>query len=322
MKKRTLGKSGIEIGEIGFGLWAAGGDAWGPTDDQEILDTIDLALEMGVDLFDTSDLYGSGHSEVLLGKAMQGRRDQFICATKIGWVKFDNENRRTQYDTVEKLILGVEQNLERLKTDYIDVIQSHIDFRDPTMEVFIEGFQKLQEQGKVRTYGLSTSDLEYIKAFNADGRCAMLQIDYSILNRTSEAEIFSYCQENEIGILVRGPLAMGILAGKFSPNTKFAPGEWRNAWIDDPEQNRQYLADLEVVEQLRPLANENRSLAQLALQFSYAHPAVTCTIPGAKNRAQLTSNMKTGDLPGLTQAEKVQIDAIIRPGGGRKIWPA
>ncbi|MET0411690.1 MAG: aldo/keto reductase, partial [Polyangiaceae bacterium] len=184
LKTRTLGKSGIAVSEVGLGLWAAGGDAWGPTDDDEVLRAIDAALDAGVTFFDTSDVYGDGHSEELLGKAMKGRRERFVVATKIGWRGFDGEKRRTAYGDVQKLIAGVESNLQRLGTSHVDVIQSHISFRDPTMEVFIEGFQRLQRDGKVRAYGLSTSDFDYIKAFNHDGRCATLQIDYSILNRT------------------------------------------------------------------------------------------------------------------------------------------
>ena len=326
IEKRILGKSGIKITKVGFGLWAAGGDAgsnnWGPTDDQEIINTIDKALEMGVTLFDTADVYGLGHSEILLGKAMKGRRERFIVASKIGWIGFDGDNNRTQYSTVEKLVAGVEENLSRLGTDYIDVLQNHIGFREPNMEIFIEGFQKLQQQGKVRAYGLSTSDLGYIKAFNADGNCAMLQIDYSILNRTPEAEIYPYCLANNIGILVRGPLAMGILTGKFSPETTFAEGEWRNRWLDDPDEHKQYLADLTSVNKLRSLANEDRTMAQLALQFVMAHPAVTSVIPGAKNSQQLASNTGAALLADLTTTEMATIDAIVPPSGGRKIWPA
>ncbi|GAB4537188.1 MAG: hypothetical protein Fur0018_27930 [Anaerolineales bacterium] len=143
LAKRTLGKSGLDVTEIGFGLWAAGGDAWGPTDDQDILDAIDYSLDQGMNFFDTADVYGWGHSEELLGKAMKGRRERFIVATKIGWRDFDGEAGRSAYTTVEKLIEGVESNLRRLQTDYIDVIQSHINFRDPTMEIFLEGFQRL-----------------------------------------------------------------------------------------------------------------------------------------------------------------------------------
>ena len=112
--------------------------------------------------------------------------------------------------------------------------------------MFIEGFRLLKEQGKVRAWGVSTSDLDLIRYFNADGDCDVLQIDYSILNRTPEAEILPYCRENGIGVIVRGPLAMGLLAGKFTREQSFPEGDFRQAWIDDPEQNRQYLEDLRV----------------------------------------------------------------------------
>lgn len=184
IKKKVLGKSGLEISILGLGLWPAGGDEWGPVDDREILNTIDAALDSGVNFFDTADIYGKGHSEELLGRAMKGRRNKFIVATKIGWNGFDWENLVTAYKTPDQLLTGVEGNLRRLNSDYIDLMQCHIHFREPTMEIFLEVFQKLQKDGKIRAYGASTSDFEYLKAFNADGDCATLQIDYSILNRT------------------------------------------------------------------------------------------------------------------------------------------
>ena len=318
---RQLGKSGIMVSEIGMGLWAAGGDAWGKTDDDKILDAVDYALDAGVNFFDTADVYGNGHSEELLGQAMQGRRDRFIVATKIGWFDFDGEKGQSAYTTPEKLIAGVESNLRRLDTDYIDVIQSHIDFRDPTMEVFLEGFQRLQRDGKVRAYGVSTSNFEYLQAFNADGNCATLQIDYSILNRTPEAEILPYCQEQNIGVIVRGALAMGILTGKYTPETRFEEGDFRRRWHENSDEYEIYLDDLQKVEQLRPLAQE-RSLAQLALQFVIANPAVSTVIPGVKNVGQMKSNLGAGLLPPLTEEELQQIAEIVPPGGGRKIWPA
>ena len=320
--KRVLGKSGIEVTEIGLGLWAAGGNEWGATDDQQSLDAIDYALEHGVTFFDTADVYGVGHSEELLGKAMQGRRDRFIAATKIGWLGFDDSG--SAYKNVAQFIEGVESNLKRLKTDYIDVIQSHIHFRDPTMEVFIEGFQKLRASGKVRAYGVSTSDFEYLKQFNSDGACATLQIDYSILNRTAEADIFPYCQENNIGVIVRGGLAMGLLTGKFDADTRFRfpEGDFRRNWIGDPEQNAIFLQDLDKVEQLKSLANDKRSLAQAALQFVLKHPAVTTVIPGAKTIKQVESNLGTAVATPLTDAEMAIIDGVTPPTGGRKIWPA
>ncbi|HYN89010.1 MAG TPA: aldo/keto reductase [Ardenticatenaceae bacterium] len=321
IKKRLLGKSGIEVTEIGMGLWAAGGDAWGPTDDRAVLDAIDYALDAGINFYDTADVYGSGHSEELLGQAMRGRRDQFVVATKIGWQGFDHERKQSAYDSVEKLVAGVESNLRRLQTDYIDVMQSHINYREPTLEAVLEGFQRLQAQGKLRAYGVSTSDFDYLKQLNHDGHCSTLQIDYSILNRTPEEEILPYCQEHGIGVIVRGALAMGILTGKFSADAQFAEGDFRQNWQTDPQQNAIFLDDLEKVERLRPLAN-GRSLAQLAMQFVLAHPAVSTVSPGAKSARQLRETASAALLPPLPEDELASIAGVTPPGGGRKIWPA
>jgi aryl-alcohol dehydrogenase-like predicted oxidoreductase len=321
IKFRRLGNKDLKVSEIGVGLWAAGGDTWGKTEDQDIFDAIDYALDSGVNFFDTADVYGGGHSEELLGRAMQRRRDRFILATKIGWLDFDGEKGQSAYTSVDKLVAGVDTNLKRLQTDYIDIIQSHIDFRDPTMEVFLEGFQKLQREGKVRYYGVSTSDFEYLKAFNADGNCASLQIDYSILNRTPEEDILPYCQAHNIGVIVRGALAMGILAGKFTSETRFGEDDFRRRWHENPEEYQVFLDDLQKVEALRLLA-EGRSMAQVALQFVLAHPAVTTVIPGIKNVAQAQANLQTGFLDPLSQKELAFIDTVVPPAGGRKIWPA
>jgi len=321
IEKRTLGKSGIEVTKIGVGLWAVGGTEWGEVKDRESLDMIDAALDMGINFFDTADVYGNRHSEKLLGKAMKGRRDQFVVATKIGWLGFDGKNNVSAYDTVGKLIEGVESNLQRLQTDYVDLIQCHIDFQEPNMPIFVEGFQKLQEQGKIRAYGVSTSDFDYLQAFNADDKTATLQIDYSILNRTAETKIFPYTLENDLGVLVRGPLAMGILTGKFTKDIQFEEGDFRKRWTDNEYEYKVFLNDLEKVEKLKALA-DGRSLAQIAIQFVLQHPAVSVAIPGAKRISQLSENMKAALLPPLTAEELQIIDAITPPGGGRKIWPA
>jgi aryl-alcohol dehydrogenase-like predicted oxidoreductase len=318
---RVLGKTGIEVTSMGIGLWAIGGGLWGETDDSESLAAIEAALDAGINFFDTADIYGDGHSEELLGQAMKGRRERFIVATKVGWQGFDEKKNASAYDTVEKVVSGVETSLQRLQTDYVDVIQCHIDFRDPNMETFVAGFQKLQSDGKVRAYGLSTGDFEYLKAFNSDGKCSTLQVDYSILNRTPEAKILPYCQENQIGVIVRGPLAMGILTGKFTEDHTFPEDDFRKRWQENADERRVFLQDLGKVEELRPLT-DGRSLAQLALQFVLANPAVSVVIPGAKTGEQLRSNVKAAHLPPLDDEELAQIDTATPSGGGRKIWPA
>ncbi len=321
IEERVLGKSGIVVKCIGMGLWGIGGDMWGPTDDKESLEAIERALEIGINFFDTADVYGNGHSEELLGKAMKGRRDKFIVATKIGWKNFDGEKKVSAYKKVEDLIRGVEENLKRLNTEYIDIIQNHINFREPNMEIFLEGFQKLEKEGKVRAYGVSTSDFEYLKEFNKDGKCATLQIDYSILNRTPEKDIFPYCKENNIGVIIRGALAMGILTGKFTKDTKFPEGDFRKNWIQNPDEREIFFKDLETVEKLKSLAR-GKTLANIAIQFVLSNPVVSVVIPGAKNKKQVEINVETAKLPPLTPDELRYIDSIVPPGGGRKIWPA
>jgi aryl-alcohol dehydrogenase-like predicted oxidoreductase len=290
-------------------------------DDKQALGAIDASLDAGINFFDTADVYGNGHSEELLGKAMRGRRERFVVATKIGWVGYDGKNNRSQYDSVAKLITGVEESLRRLQTDHIDLIQNHIFYREPNTDAFIEGFQRLQRDGKVRAYGLSSSDFAFIKDFNRDGHCATLQIDYSILNRTPEVENFPYCQKNNIGVIVRGALAMGILADKFTSETRFPEGDFRRNWHEKPDERRVFLEDLDKVERLRELAN-GRTLSQLALRFVIDHPAVTTVIPGARSPKQARENVQAGLLPPLTPAERQKIDLSTPPGGGRKIWPA
>jgi aryl-alcohol dehydrogenase-like predicted oxidoreductase len=321
LEKRELGNSGIRVHPIGIGLWAMGGKTWGPTRDKESLETIDRALDLGVDFFDTADVYGDGHSEELLGKAMQGRRDKFIVGTKMGWIDFDGEKEKSAYTSPEKVIEGVEDNLKRLNTDYIDFLQWHVNFQDPTMENFIAGSEKLKKQGKIRGYGVSTSDFPYLQNFTSAGNPDTLQIDYSILNRTAEKNIFPFCRKNNLGTIIRGGLAMGILTGKFDKNSTFPDNDFRKEWIDDPDQNKQFLQDLKIVEKLKE-AFPNQNLAQLAIRFVISNPDVSVIIPGAKRISQLEANFQAGEKGILSNEEIEKINNIVEPAGGRKIWPA
>lgn len=321
MEKRSLGGTGIKVHPIGLGLWAAGNKSWGPTDDAESLGTIDRALDLGIDFFDTADVYGDGHSETLVGKAMKGRRDRFVLGTKIGWVGFDGDAGHSAYTTPDKVIEAVEQNLRRLSTDYIDLLQWHVNFHEPTMENFIEGCERLKTAGKIRGYGVSSSDQPYIESFFGAGNGQTLQIDYSILNRTAEEKTFPYCREKGIGTVIRGGLAMGLLTGKFDADSTFGEGDFRNAWKTDEDQKRQFLADLETVTKLKK-AFGGTSLAQLALRFIISNPDVSVVIPGAKRVDQLEANAGAAEAGPLTQEEMARIDAIVSPAGGRKIWPA
>lgn len=315
-------RSGIEVTRAGLGLWAVSGSEWGPVDDANSLAAIETALDMGVTFFDTADVYGGGHSERLLGRAMKGRRDRFVVATKIGWVGYDGEAGHSQYTTVDKLIAGVESNLERLGTDYIDLIQCHVFYVEKTTDVMREGFEKLEEQGKIRAFGTSSSGLPVLEAFNANGLADTMQIDYSILNRDAENEVFPYCREHGLGTIIRGPIAMGLLAGKFDAATTFPEDDFRRHWIDGTEgQPEQFKQDLATVERLREIA-DGAPLAELALRFVLSCPQVSVVIPGAKNADQARRNVEAMAKGPLETDTLEAIANIVPPGGGRRIWPA
>ena len=241
MRFNPLGsRSGIEVTDVGLGLWAVAGSEWGPGEDQASLDAIEVALDAGITFFDTADVYGEGHSEELLGQAMAGRRERFIVASKIGWTGFDRDANHSQYDSVSRLVDGVEGSLRRFDTDLStsSSVTSTTSSRTPTCSSRASG---PRSAGKVRAWGVSTSDFDHLRYVNADGDCDVLQIDYSILNRTAERRSCPTALASGIGVIVRGPLAMGLLAGKFSASDTFADGDFRANWINDPEQNEQYL---------------------------------------------------------------------------------
>ena len=309
MEYRDLGNTGLRVSEIGFGAWAIGGDAWGPVEDAESLAAIERALGLGVNFIDTADVYGDGRSESLVSKALSGRRPEVVVSTKGGLMGHHREpEREPVYDRPEKIIEACEASLERLKIDYIDVYFCHIwwDKHEET-EAFIEAFERLKKDGKVRAVGVSTNDFGYIKHFDQGGELDVVQLDYSILNREPEREILPYLEERGIGVVVRGPLRMGLLTGKFSEGTTFPEGDIRRSW---PEA-QWYRESLKKVQSLKHL-EDGRTLGQLALRFVLSHPAVSVAIPGAKTPAQVEANATASVRP-LLYGEDLRLIREVAP---------
>jgi len=306
MEYRDLGRTGLRVSEIGFGAWAIGGDAWGPVEDADSLAAMERAMELGINFIDTADVYGDGRSESLVAKAIRGRRDEVILSTKGGLMGHHRDpEREPVYDRPEKIVEACEASLRRLETDHVDVYFCHIwwDKHEET-EAFIEAFDRLKRDGKVSAVGVSTNDLDHIRHFDRGGLDAV-QLDYSILNRQPEREVLPYLEERGIGVVVRGPLRMGILTGKFSEDTTFPEGDIREDW---PEE-RWYEESLRKVERLRPLA-DGRTLGQLALRYVLGHPAVTVAIPGAKTPEQVEANATASVRPLLSEADVQLIEEV------------
>jgi myo-inositol catabolism protein IolS len=308
---RELGKTGIKVSEIGFGAWAIGGDAWGPVEDERSLAAMARALELGVNFIDTADVYGDGHSETLVAQVIKGKRDKIVISTKGGLMGHHRDPKREPvYDQPEKIVKAFEASLRRLETDYIDVYFDHIWWdKEEETEAFLVAFEQLKREGRVRAVGVSTGSFAYIKHFNRDGLLDVVQLDYSILNRSAEQEILPYCQEHDIGVVVRGPLRMGVLTGKFTPETRFPEGDIRKDWPNEDW----FRESLEKVDKLRTLERDDQSLAQLALRFVLNHPAVSVAIPGAKTPEQVEANVAASTRP-LLSDEELRLINEVSPG--------
>ena len=308
MEYRQLGKSDLHVSEIGFGAWAIGGDAWGPVDDANSIRAMEHALERGINFIDTADVYGNGHSETLVAKVIQGRRDQVFVATKGGLMDHHRDPQRAPvYDRPEKVIAACEASLRRLATDYIDVYFCHIWWDKPEeTEAFMQAFEQLKRDGKVRVVGVSTDDFEYIKHFNRNGGLDAVQVEYSILNRKAERQILPYLQQHEIGAVIRGPLQKGLLTGKFAPDSCFPDGDIRQEWPNQPW----YRQSLTIVDQLRSLERPDQTLGQLALRFVLSQAAVSTAIPGAKTPAQVEANAAASVRPLLVETELQRINEV------------
>ena len=313
MIRRKMTRAGIEVGAMGFGAWGIGGQ-WGPVEREQAQGAIRAARERGVDFFDTADAYGipPGVSEEWLGAALKPDRREVAIATKVG-----NFARRAGHPLPFTSPLHVElccdASLHRLGIETIDLYQCHIgSLREP--DVFLEAFDTLLEKGKIRAYGISANDLAVVEAFDRDGRLGAVQLDYSILNRSAENDVLPYAAANGIGVIVRGPLAMGVLTGKFDESTTFDDSV-RSAW-NEGEPRERFRERVRTAERLRPLASEGESLAQLALRFAISRPEVTVAIPGAKSEEQARANAAAGDAA-LASETLAAIDGIVPPGEKR-----
>lgn len=303
MEYRELGNTGLRVSVVGFGAWAIGGSGWGPVDDAVSLRALEEAIDLGVTLIDTADAYGPRHSEELVAKVLSGRRDRLVVATKVG-NDFYQEPRRKNFEPAY-VRFAVEQSLSRLGTDYIDIYQLH----NPSEEVIRRGdtfaaLDGLKAEGKIRFWGVSIGPDSEGMAAMASGNPASLQVVYNLLRQEPARELFPQARARGVGIIARVPLASGLLTGKFGPDATFPPGDHRGNW--KPEQLR---ANLERVEGLRFLAR-GRTLAQAALRFAIADPAVSVVIPGAKTAEQVRENVAALDVPALTDEELERARAL------------
>jgi methylglyoxal reductase len=300
--QRSLGQSGITASAVGLGTWSMGGWMWGGTDEKAAIDAIHASLDAGVTLIDTAPAYGLGLSEEIVGKAIAGRRDQVVLATKCGLVwhttqgnHFFHEDGQAvhRYLGADSIRYELEQSLRRLGTEYIDLYQTH--WQDPTtpIEETMTTLLDLKKEGKIRAIGVSNVNPEQLEAYSSVGTLDSAQEKYSMLDREIEAELLPYCREHHIAMLSYSSLALGLLTGKIGPDRQFNGDDQR---ITDPRfsiENRQRVADL--LEQIRPVAEQYQlTLGQLAIAWTLHQPGITHALCGARNPQQALENAKAG----------------------------
>jgi aryl-alcohol dehydrogenase-like predicted oxidoreductase len=311
MRYRVLGKTGLRVGVVGLGTMVHAGH-FGPMKDEESLDAIDAALDLGVNFIDTSDAYGAGYSETLLGQALKGRRDKVIIATKGGNVMTGPDRGKRNF-AAAYIDAVLHESLKRLQTDYIDLYQLH----NPTVDVIQRGdvwevLERRRKEGKIRHYGVSINTMEEGVAAAQDGRSATIQVEYNLLAQEPADAFFGLARVANIGIIARVPLKRGILTGKMTAaDEERFQGEDVRARSFKGEAFHKELAK---AEQLRFLVHGPvQSLVQAAIAFCVAHPAVSVTIPGARNAAQMRENAAGADVV-LAKEDLEKVAALWRRG--------
>lgn len=310
MHYRRLGRTDLQVSEVGFGAWAIGGNkhghSYGPTDNAASLKAIAKALELGCTFFDTADIYGHGLSEKLLGQALQKRRQECVIATKVG-NDFYHGPVHQNFDP-DYIRTAVDKSLERLRTDYVDLYQLH----NPPLMMLQRGehyavLEELKQAGKIRYYGVSVHDAYEGEMAIRTGKPDAIQVVYNLLRSDAREELFPLAQEHDIGLIVREPLASGMLTGKYSADTTFPDGDIRAAW-----PHEYMVMQVQLVDKLRGLAIAGqRTLAQTALRFVLDAAAVSVVIPGTKSVAQAEENCTASHVPGLTAAERETIQEVL-----------
>lgn len=313
--QRVLGRSGIQISALGVGCWAMGGADWGgETDDQESLRSLQRAFDLGVNFFDTADAYGSGRSEQVLGQALKGKRDKAVIATKFAWLPDPVTGKQTGGNP-ESIPRACEASLKRLMTDYIDLYQFHFNDFDPAKAPAVrEALEKLVQEGKIRQYGWSTDYPDRARIFAQGPNCTAIQVELNVID--DAPDILEVCDEFNLAAINRGPLAMGLLTGKFKPGDRLSSDDVRGpnapGWMKyfkAGEPNPEWLKKVEALRSI--LTSGDRTLAQGAIAWLWARSDKNIPIPGFRNAIQLEENCKALQFGPLAKEQMDEIERIL-----------
>jgi aryl-alcohol dehydrogenase-like predicted oxidoreductase len=314
MHYRELGRTGWKVSEVSFGAWAIGG-GWGSVDDKESLAALNKALDLGVNLIDTADVYGDGHSEQLIAQVLKSRREEVIVATKAG--RRLDPHLADGYNAAN-LTSFIERSLKNLDTDCLDLVQLHC----PPTEVYYRpevfgALDGLVRAGKIRYYGVSVEKVEEALKAIEYPNVQTVQIIFNMFRHRPSELFFREAKARRVGILARVPLASGMLTGKMTRQTTFAADDHRNYNrhgesfdMGETFSGVDYETGLDAVEELKALVPGGATMAQFALRWILMFDAVSCVIPGAKRPSQAEDNVHAADLPPLSAETMAKVRAI------------
>lgn len=311
MKYNRLGKTGYDVSEISFGTWGIGGD-WGKTDDQESLRALEVAIDRGVNFFDTADVYGGGHAEELLGKATKGKEDQIYIASKFCRAGDLNDPDNYSEKTVRQYL---EATLKRIQRDSLDLYQIHC----PPFEVLKDGrvfevLDKLKAEGKIRHYGVSVETVEEgLYCLNIEN-VSTLQVILNMMRQKPLETLVPEALKQDVGIIVRVPLASGLLTGKFSADHQFEADDHRNYNKDGQAFNVgetfggiEFTKGVELSNELKWITEDRDTMAKAALKWLLEQRGISTVIPGFKNVNQVEENLGAIDVRSYSEDELEQI---------------
>ncbi len=324
MKERNLGRSGMAVSAMGLGCWAIGGPfwdgetplGWGEVNDDESLRAIQCAMDLGVNFFDTADVYGAGHSERVLARAFTGRRDQVVIATKFGNT-FHEDTKQVKGPSAspDYIRKACEASLRRLEIEYIDLYQFHWNDYDAEKGAEVRDvLEDLVSEGKIRYYGWSTDFTDRARVFAEGSHCVAIQHQMNVLD--DAGSMISVCDVLNLASINRGPLAMGLLTGKYDANTNLAVNDVRGkkspewmSYFKDGRPNPEWLTRRDAVREI--LTSEGRTVAQGALAWLWARSERTIPIPGFRTVAQTEENCKAMEYGPLSASAMKEIDALL-----------
>ena len=313
MRTRRLGNTDLELTVVGLGTWAIGGPwqyGWGPQDENEAITAILKAIDLGVNWIDTAAIYGCGHSEELVGRALKQTKVKPIIATKCSLL-WNDKREKIGCLKAESIRKECEESLKRLGVEVIDLYQMHWPDPEKDIEEGWEEMARLQKQGKIRYIGVCNYNTAQLDRIRKIAPVASLQPPYSMIRRGVEAELLPYCAKNNIGVVAYSPMQRGLLTGKFSKKylATLAPDDHRLKSGD--YQEPEFSATLALVDKLRPIAERNkRTLAQLAIAWVLRRPEVTAAIVGARKPSQIDETAPAGDWI-LAKTDIAEIEKLL-----------